>query len=128
MKKLVLSLIVCLGLVVASASDLKTGSTVIKDYDKYWINSTTGVCEKTSDGFKSRLMKDLGTGLVTLKNVFSSAAGNMTYLVAEDKTGRVQIFVADTYGECEFGKALLRKVAYEEDAPKYVGLKDPNVR
>ena len=52
----------------------------------------------------------------------------MTNLVAEDKSGSVQIFVFDNYGECEFSKAVMTHKASAEDFAKYIGLKEPNIR
>lgn len=130
MKKLVLSLVACLGLgVAANASDLKAGDMVVKDYDKYRLNTITHVCEKTTTEFQDRLMTDLSTGLVRILNVYTNdGLGHMTHLVAEDAKSSVQIFLFDTYGQCEFSKAVMTHRAGAEDAPKYVGLKDPNAR
>ena len=129
MKKVLLSLVVCLGLsVAANASDLKAGDMVVKNYDNYRINPGTGKCEKQNSVFKDRLLTDIGTGLVKVKNVYQSDAGTMTYLVAEDNTGTFQIFVSDTYGECEFGKGIMTKKISADEVSKYVGLKDPNER
>lgn len=130
MKKLVSGLIVSLGLVVAAnASDLKAGDMVVKDYDKYRLNTITYVCEKTKQEFRNRLMTDLSTGLVRILNVYTTdGLGHMTHLVAEDAKASVQIFLFDNYGECEFNKAVMIHRAGAEDAPKYVGLKDPNAR
>ena len=130
MKKLVLSLVVCLGLgVAANASDLKAGDMVVKNYDNYRLNTITHVCEKTKQEFKNRLMTDLSTGLVRILNVYTTdGLGHMTHLVAEDSKSSVQIFLFDNYGECEFSKAVMTHRAGAEDAPKYVGMKDPNAR
>ena len=130
MKKLVSGLIFGLGLVVAAnASDLKAGDMVVKNYDNYRLNTITHVCEKTKQEFKDRLMTDLGTGLVKVLNVYTTdGLGHMTNLVAEDKSGSVQIFVFDNYGECEFSKAVMTHKTGANDAPKYVGLKDPNIK
>ncbi len=130
MKKVLIGLVVSLGVVVASnANDLKAGDMVVKDYDNYRLNTTTHVCEKTKQEFKDRLMTDLGTGLVKVLNVYTTdSLGHMTNLVAEDKKASVQIFLFDNYGECEFSKAVMTHKAGANDAPKYVGLKDPNIK
>ena len=132
MKKLLLKLVASLGLVAlvsaANASDIKAGNTVIKNYDNYRLNVETGVCEKTKNDFKNRLMIDLETGLVTILNVYQNAVGTMTNLIASDKTGSVQIYVMDNYGECEFSKAVMTHKVGAEDAPKFIGLKDPNLK
>ncbi len=123
MKKVLLSMVASFGLVVASnALDLKTGNTVVKNYDNYRLNTENGVCEKTKNDFKNRLMLDIETGLVTIVNVYQNAVGTMTNLVASDKTGSVQIYVMDNYGECEFSKAVMTHKAGAEDAPKFIGL------
>ena len=132
MKKLLLKMVASLGLValvgVANASDIKTGNTVIKNYDNYRLNVETHVCEKTNNDFKNHLMADLGTGLVTIVNVYQNAVGTMTNLVAADKSESVQIYVMDNYGECEFSKAVMTHKAGAEDAPKFIGLKDPKLK
>lgn len=129
MKKVLLSMVVSFGLVVASnASNIKAGDTVIENYDNYRLNTQTSVCEKTNNEFKKHLTADLETGLVTIVNVYQNAVGTMTNLVASDKTGSVQIYVMDNYGECEFSKAVMTHKAGAEDAPKFIGLKDPNLK
>ena len=130
MKKLVSGLIFGLGLVVAAnASDLKAGDMVVKNYDNYRLNTITHVCEKTTTEFQDRLMTDLSTGLVKILNVYTTdGLGHMTKLVAEDAKSSVRILLFDNYGECEFSKAVMTHKTGANDAPKYVGLKDPNIK
>jgi len=133
MKKLVLSLIVSLGLVVAlagsaNALDLKTGTTVVKNFDNYRLDTNTGICEKTKNDFKNHLMIDIETGLVTIVNIYQNDVGIMTNLVASDKSGSVQIFMMDSYGECEFSKAIMTHKAGAADAHRFIGLKDPKLK
>ena len=52
----------------------------------------------------------------------------MTNLVASDKTGSVQIYVMDNYGECEFSKAVMTHKAGAGDAQRFIGLKDPKIK
>lgn len=66
--------------------------------------------------------------LLNNNNNNSNAVGTMTNLVASDKTGSVQIYVMDNYGECEFSKAVMTHKAGAGDAHKFIGLKDPKIK
>lgn len=135
MKKVLLSLVVSLGLVIAvneslNAGDIRLKNGYVKDFSNYYLDISTHICFKTQPDIKSRMDRDFKSGILSITSIVETQAGY--FIEAKVKqNGQIQnIMLANTFGACAFLRDSLTGVISVEgdESGKYKGLKDPELK